>query len=107
MAKKKSVKGSFKALVEKYKDTVLLVLASFLEKEAGHLMTWVKDLAKVRRRARLLVIAIGLVFAGIFLVALGITKCLVFKFPGLSNGTGEILIGIIVIVGAYLIKRLF
>jgi formate hydrogenlyase subunit 3/multisubunit Na+/H+ antiporter MnhD subunit len=109
MAKKKkkaSVKSGMKKLVEEYKDKVLLVLATFLEKEAMTVVEWVKDIAKIKKRVRTLVMVIGLIFAGLFLVALGISKFVVFKIPVLQNGWGEIVVGVVIVLVAYFIKKL-
>ncbi len=106
MAKKKTLKAGLKKIIDEYKDKVLLVMASFLEKEATQLVEWFKDITKIKRRVRMLVIITGLVFAGLFLVTLGIAKYVVYKIPALANGWGEILVGIIVVIVAYLIKQL-
>ncbi|MFC1801009.1 hypothetical protein ACFLZB_00910 [Nanoarchaeota archaeon] len=110
MAKKKkkatAVKSGLKKLVEEYKDKVLLVMATFLEKEAMSVVEWVKDIAKIKKRVRTLVVLVGLIFAGLFLVAMGITKFVVFKFPVLENGWGEVVVGVLIVLVAYFIKKL-
>ena len=75
MAKKKpSIKTGVKKLVDEYKDKVLLVLASFLEREAMQVVEWVKDITRIKKKVRMLVMLVGLIFAGMVLVTFGIAK---------------------------------
>lgn len=105
MAKKKDAKG-IKKLIDEYKDKILLALASFLEREALQLVEWVKDISKIKQKIRMLVVIVGLVFSGLFLVTLGISKYVVSRVPALANGWGEIVVGVVVVLVAYLIKKL-
>lgn len=110
MVKKESaarkLSGELKKFMEEYKDKLLLLAVSFLESKAKNVIEWVKDISHLKRKIRMIVVCFGLVMAGLFLVVFGIADYVAAMFPQLQNGVGKIIVGFIIIILAYLIKKL-
>jgi|GEM_PF-4490781 len=111
MAKKKSqaaqkVTGELKKLVDEYKDKLFLLAAGFFENKAKEIVGWLKDIGHLKRKIRTLILCLGLIMAGLFLVVFGIADYVIYRFPVLANGWGKILIGVIAVLVGYLIKKM-
>lgn len=110
MAKKKTaakqLKGEVKKFIDEYKDKLLLLAVGFFESRAKNIIDWVKDLGHLKKKLRALILCFGLVMAGLLLVVFGVADFIVSKFPALADGVGYVIVGLVVIVLGYLVKKL-
>ncbi|MCK4588813.1 MAG: hypothetical protein KAT77_00085 [Nanoarchaeota archaeon] len=102
----KKLTGEFKGFVDEYKDKLILLLVSFFETRARDMITWVKDIGHLKRKFKAAMFFISLAIVGIFLIFFGIADYVAYQWPVLANGSGKILIGIIIIVIGYIIKKI-
>lgn len=107
MAKKgDKISSGLKKLVDDYKDKLLLLAVSFFETKAKNVMEWLKDIGHLKKKLRAIVLCAALMVVGLFVVVLGIADYVSAVFPQLAPGVGNILVGVIIILVAYLIKKL-
>ena len=110
MAKKssaaKKIKSELKGFIDEYKDKLLLLAVSFFETKAKHVVDWIKDISHLKRKLRAMAVFFSLFVVGLFLIVFGIADYVTYRFPILAYGWGKILVGIIIIVIGYIIKKL-
>lgn len=100
MAKKKGAKKFFSGL----KSKAIPLVMDFLEREAGNLVAWVKDLMHLKEKIRKIVISAMLVLVGTIILVLGVTNYLAEVFlvsPGLIQMIG----GLLLIIAAKVYKK--
>lgn len=102
MPKKVSVKKPLKEMYEKNKEKIIDILVSFLESGATNVLNWVKGVSKIKEKIRKLISIMVLTLAGVVVLFIGLAELLNYYFPALQNGLAYIIVGVVMILVAWL-----
>lgn len=102
----KKLTGEFKGFIDEYKDKLILLLVSFFETRAKDMFTWVKDIGHFKRKFKAMLMLVSLSIVGIFLIFFGLADYISYQWPVFANGLGKILLGIVIIIVGYIIKKI-
>lgn len=94
---KKRIKTDIKNAYEKNKEKVLQYLVDFLERGGGSLLDWIKQILKIKEKIKKVVVSMGLVFAGLVVLIIGLANYLATLAPNLPDGIMQVIIGAVVI----------
>lgn len=91
---KQRIKTNIKKTYEKNKEKVLQYLADFLERGGSSFLEWIRQILKIKEKIRKVFVSVGLVFAGLVVLIIGLSNYLATLAPNLPAGVMHIIVGI-------------
>ena len=109
MAKRKKRKSlvppEIKGLLTKYKDTIVMHLLSLLEAKGKNLLEALKNIGHIREKIKRFFISMELMFFGVFFILFGVAIYLQKLWPQLTDGLNYLLVGLVLVVVAWIYKN--
>lgn len=109
MAKKKAsgkekLASGVKKLVSEYKNKAISTIVDFVEKESGNIISWFKDMMKIKQAIRKFVVSTIICLAALVVMFLGIANYIA-ELSGINEGLMQIIVGVVLLIVAAVYKK--